>query len=75
MMAAEMTDNEAIAAARRGDRVVTRHTLHSSIFISHVASCAHRFRTVACNNESDVIECSRCGWQQISTCNFDEEFS
>ena len=32
-------------------------------------------RVVFCNNETDIIECSRCGKQRTTTCNFDEDYA
>lgn len=35
----------------------------------------HQWRTIVCNNDRDVVECSRCGDQSLTSCNFDEDFS
>jgi hypothetical protein len=68
-----MTDTEAIAAVRSGRRCVTSTTLAD--FKSDPAICTHRqgFRAVACDFETDVIECPLCGEQRLARCNFDED--
>ncbi len=75
-----MTDTEAIAEVRAGRRVVMRCSLAS--FPLKPETCDHRtasgnprWRTVACNSDEDVIECSGCGEQRVSRCNFDDEMS
>ena len=36
----------------------------------------HRYRVVVCwDSEADIHECSNCGEQMESGCNFDEDFS
>lgn len=69
-----MTDDEAITAVQNGDRAITECSLHSQII---EADCwpYHSWRTVACNDELDVIECRLCGRQQVAKCNFDEDFA
>ena len=33
------------------------------------------WRTIECDGERDIVECSRCGRQKEVSCNFDEEFN
>ncbi len=68
-----MTDTEAIKAVRRGERVRGEHSLHDSEKPN--AQCDHRWRTLFCDHDHDVIECSRCGRQTVSKCDFDEEYA
>ncbi len=32
------------------------------------------WRTIYCNGDRDVVECSRCGQQKEVRCNFDDEY-
>jgi predicted RNA-binding Zn-ribbon protein involved in translation (DUF1610 family) len=70
-----MSDTEAIQAVRDGNRCITSTTLTG--FKEQTANCNHRmgFRTVACDFETDVIECPLCGEQKLSRCNFDEDMA
>lgn len=75
-----MTCEEAIAAVRAGGRCNTGTTIHGLTPPTPTASdlswrCVHRWRTVACDNETDVIECSDCGEQRLCKCDFDEEYA
>ena len=67
-------DDAAIAAVREGGRCKTASTLHE---VEHPrsATCQHRWRTVACNSDDDVIECASCGQQRVCACDFDEDFA
>lgn len=62
-----MTTAEAIAAARRGERVSGPHSLHAA----EGESCPgfnHARRTLFCDSETDVVECRRCGEQACGNC-------
>lgn len=39
------------------------------------AFCAHHWRTIICVDDEDVCECSRCGRQVVTACNFDDDFA
>jgi hypothetical protein len=72
-----VTKAELVAAAGRGERIHTEHSLHRA---EDQTACApgfsHRaWRVIACDNHHDVVECSRCGVQRVTACDFDEEFS
>ncbi len=69
-----MTNDEAIQAVKDGRRATTKHSLHAAESVDAPA-CNHNWRTVACNDKEDVVECSRCGRQQLAACDFDEEYS
>jgi DNA-directed RNA polymerase subunit RPC12/RpoP len=68
------TDAEAIAAVKSGGRCTTKHTLMGAESPDSW-KCAHRWRTVACDGETDVIECPRCGKQMLARCDFDDEYA
>ena len=68
-----MTDFEAIEAARLGNRACTVHSLRDRE--TPDPRCYHSWRTIACNSETDVIECSECGRQELCECDFDDEFA
>lgn len=69
------TTEEAIEAVAAGSRCVTE-TTHFPLAHKVIAPCPmHQWRTVACDNDTDVIECSRCGLQTTCRCDFDEEFA
>ena len=71
-----MTDKQAIEAARLGRRVLTPYTLFAANPSSELAAgCPHNWRTVACDGDTDVVECSKCGLQRLASCNFDEDMA
>lgn len=35
----------------------------------------HAWRTVRCDGVTDVVECHKCGRQEWSPCNFDDDFA
>ena len=70
-----MTNEEAVAAVKAGGRCETRHTILGLEIQVGADRCSHHWRTVACDGESDVIECSICGKQLLVQCNFDEDCS
>lgn len=70
-----MTDPEAIQIVRDGGRVHTKFSLHVSENQAS-ALCQHLYwRTIACDSETDVVECESCGRQRLARCNFDEEYA
>lgn len=74
-----MTQEEnkaAIATARAGGRVKGGHSLFDVEMPEKCPASGHaNWRTVACDYETDVIECSRCGKQRLAECDFDEEYA
>ena len=66
------SEAEAIAAAKRGERIKTEHSMFDK---PTGEPCPHRgWRTIACDGSTDVVECPNCGVQKTAVCNFDEEF-
>ncbi len=76
-MTASLSEKDLIAAVRRGERIHTEHSLHAADKGDRCEAHGfyHRWRTIACDDDTDVCECSRCGLQRLSRCNFDEEMS
>jgi hypothetical protein len=68
------TDQQAIDSVKNGGRATTSHSLHAAESVD-APMCNHVWRTVACNDEQDVVECRRCGRQRLAACNFDEDFA
>lgn len=68
-----MSPEEAIAAVRRGERVASEHSIHPEPK-TPCAVCQH-WRTLFCNSDEDVVECSKCGRQAVAVCNFDDEYA
>lgn len=61
------------------DRIISEHSLHAveKPLLCPDGKHAH-WRTISCCKvapDTDVIECSRCGKQLWTTCDFDEEYS
>lgn len=73
-MPEEKTDEDWFAVVRAGGRVCNKLSLHAE---EDPSKChgVHCWRTIVCDGETDVIECSRCGKQALSKCDFDEEFA
>ncbi len=70
-----MDDKTAIATVRAGGRAMTRTSMDfTAQERATEATCLHRWRTIACDSETDVIECYRCGRQTTCVCDFDEEY-
>ena len=70
-----MTADEAIEAVKRGERVQGKHSIHEREK-EMMQPCFHsHWRTIFCNDETDVVECSVCGQQRLARCNFDEEYA
>lgn len=73
-----MTDKESVAAVKSGGRCKNKHTIWGLEVPDQKLhfSCVHNWRTVACDDsETDVVECSRCGWQRVCACSFDDDFA
>lgn len=73
------TDSEWIAAFRQGERVLNAFTLKDFEHVPAVCP-GHRPRTICCGTDSngadrDIVECSRCGKQWETSCNFDDDMS
>lgn len=66
-----MTDTEAIEAVKRGERVAGPYSQH--VVENFRSDCQHHWRVLFCNDEHDVIECSKCGRQQVCRCNFEDD--
>lgn len=67
-----MNENQNISKALRGERITTEFSLHSMA----KESCQpgyHWWRTIECNDDKDVLECSCCGHQQVTRCDFDAD--
>ena len=70
-----MSEQELLRAFRRGVRVTGEHSIHPSVIAAEPHDCSAYYRTVACADERDVVECSKCGKQREVRCTFDEECS
>lgn len=68
-----MTSREAIEAVREGRRALTSTSLMN--FETPDPHCVHNWRTVACDSDTDVIECAKCGMQKLAACDFDDEYA
>ena len=66
-----MSDAEAIDTVTYGGRCHTQFTRRDQ-----GPACPgfnHSWRVVACDGQQDVVECLRCGAQEIRECNFNED--
>jgi hypothetical protein len=70
-----MTTAEAVEAVRRGERVAGPHSIHEGEDPGGCPGFNHRWRTLFCDGATDVVECSRCGRQQLARCNLDDEYA
>ncbi len=70
-----MTDAEAIAAVRRGERVSGPYSLHPASKAERCWLPRCTYRTLFCDGDTDVVECSVCGHQRLARCTFDEDFA
>lgn len=73
-----MTDEEAIEAVRNGKRAVTKFTVSDArvaLYKDSQHRCRHGWKIVACDSETDVIECIHCGKQRLVPCDFDDDCS
>ena len=58
------------------DRVRGGHSLHDEEKPELCPGNRHaHWRAIACDGETDVVECSRCGRQHTERCSFDEDYS
>lgn len=64
-----MTDSEAIAVVRAGGRCETEFTF-KEFRLTPEHNHFHRERVVACDNETDVLECMDCGRQRHAVCDY-----
>ena len=69
-----MTVDEAIKTVRDGGRATTKHSLHETETPPSGGYCDHRYREIACDGDTDVLECSRCGRQRLAVCTFDDDY-
>jgi hypothetical protein len=74
-MASISEASAAIAAVRCGKRVSGEHSLHSEVKPGLCPGFNHEWRVLFCNNAEDVVECYRCGAQDVTACNFDDDFA
>ena len=70
-----MNNAEAIAAVKGGGRCETSTTIFGLKPEVVTIACQHYWRPVACDFETDVLECSRCGRQRLARCNFDDDMA
>ncbi len=70
-----MDAKEAIEAVRRGERVAGKHSIRAEEDKAKSPTCAHRWRTLFCDDVTDVVECYHCGKQGTAHCDFDDEFA
>ena len=69
------TQTELIQMAERGERIPKQdYSLHN---FKKPGPCSHAqgWRTIVCDGNKDVCECSFCGKQRVMRCNFDDEYS
>jgi hypothetical protein len=70
-----MNDKEAIEACRAGKRVQAQFSMYASEKPDGCPGWNHDWRVIACDNETDVVECRRCGKQELARCNFDDDYA
>jgi len=70
-----MTDEQAIEAVSRGERAVVEQSRHAAEKPPLCSSSEHLWRVIACTDEQDVSECSKCGKQVLHACHFDEDYA
>ena len=69
------TQTELIEKAERGERISHSEAEHVLFDQTKSGPCScHSWRTIVCDGARDVLECSKCGTQQVSPCNFDEDY-
>lgn len=67
-----MTDAQNIFKALQGERITTEFSLFTvAKQPCHPGCCS--WRTIACDDEKDVLECRWCGTQRVAQCNFDDD--
>lgn len=64
-----------IQAAEEGRRIKTKFSLFDAPLDNCKRGFAHSWRTIACNNDKDVVECRMCGIQAVTKCDFDDEYA
>ena len=70
-----MTQTALIKLEASGIRISKQpHSLHEKEDILKSENCFHEWRTIVCDGENDVVECSECGKHQVKSCNFDDDF-
>lgn len=59
------------------ERVRNEFSLHDEEKPDKCSFPGHQgtWRSLVCNGERDIVECSRCGHQRTMRCNFDEEYA
>ena len=72
-----MSDKEDIAKARQGERIYNKFSLFPSteIILEECKGNHGEWRTISCDGDTDVKECSDCGKQKITSCDFDKDYS
>lgn len=72
----ELETGIGIEAVRMGHRIKVKQSLHERETPEACPNGVHgHWRVIVCDNETDVIECARCGKQRLTVCNFDDDFS
>lgn len=64
--------DEMIEDARNGERISNELSMHICEIVD--INCNHHWRTILCHNGTDVRECSKCGRQTVTACNFDDDY-
>ena len=59
------------------ERVNNERSLHEHEDAAKCPGGIHAlpWRTLTCDGETDIVECSRCGKQREMRCNFDEDYA
>lgn len=55
------------------DRIKGRHSIHDAEILDAPPHVCH-WRVVFCDFEQDIVECSVCGKQVKTACDFEEEY-
>ena len=64
-----------IQAAVEGKRIKTKFSMFDQPLENCPTGYCHSWRTIACNNDKDVVECRKCGIQSVTSCDFDDEYA
>lgn len=68
-----MTQTELIKMEQIGQRIPRQpHSLFDAEM--SIREHLHNWRTIVCDGDNDVLECSLCGKHRVDTCDFDEEY-
>lgn len=70
-----MTKTELVEEVRQGRRIKVEYSMFESTDPSKCPASNHVWRVIVCTDVDDVLECRKCGVQQVSPCNFDEDYS